>query len=318
VFGQEPDAGTLHETAKKFMRSGDWSNAILVLNKALAKDPGNISIKKDLALTKYYQRDFAGAREQVVELLENAEADVQAYQIAGNVYKALDELKDCERMYRKGLKTFPESGALYAEFGELLWMQQNPDCINQWLTGIEKDPGYAANYYHAAKVRYAQGAMVWAILYGEIFINIESYSRRTAETKTMLFEAYKQYFSGANVKNNTKQSPFIEEVSKILNKHQSVITSGITTESLIMLRSRFILDWQKTSAEKYPYRLFDHHLQLLQEGLFEAYSYWIFEAASDLNNYERWMKQNPNPYKNFTRFQQSKLFKIPPGQHYIK
>ena len=316
AYAQEPDAATLHETAKQFMRSGDWNNAVMVLTKALAKEPGSMAIKKDLALTQYYQRDFAAAKENVNQLLEREDADVQVYQIAGNIYKALDELKDCGRIYRKGLKIFSETGSLYAEYGELLWMQQDPDCMNQWLAGIEKDPGYSGNYYFASKARYAQGSMVWALLYGEIFINLESYSKRSAEIKALLFEAYKKYFSAAPAA--VKQNTFIDEVSKQLNKNQSVVMSGITTESLIMLRTRFLLDWMHESAGKYPYRLFEHHAQLLQEGMFEAYNYWIFEAASNLNNYDKWIKEHANPYQEFTRFQRSKLFKMPAGQHYLK
>jgi len=318
AHAQEPDATTLHETAKQFMRTADWSNALLVLNKALAKEPNNLSIKKDLALTQYYQRDFANAKETVATLLERDDADVQVYQIAGNIYKALDELKECERIYKKGLKSFSESGALYAEYGELLWLQQDPDCMNQWLTGIDKDPGYSGNYYYASKARYAQGAMLWALLYGEIFINIESYSKRTAEIKALLFEGYKKYFSGTNAGTDKKQSAFIDEVSKTLKRSQSVVTAGVTTESLIMLRTRFLLDWQQSGAERYPYRLFDHQLQLLREGMFDAYNYWIFEAASNLNSYEKWTKEYVNAYKDFTRFQRSRLFKVPPGQHYLK
>jgi len=318
VSAQEPDATSLYETARQFMRTGDWNNAILVLNKALVKDPANISIKKDLALTQYYQRDFASAKETVKQLLDRDDADVQVYQIAGNIYKALDEAKECERIYKKGLKVFSESGALYAEYGELLWQQQNPDCMNQWLTGIEKDPGYSANYYFASKARYAQGSMIWALLYGEIFINLESYSKRTAEVKALLVEAYKKYFSGVSTVPAGKQSPFIDEVTRLLNKNQSVVVAGITTQSLVMLRTRFLLDWQKELADKYPYRLFEHQLQLLQDGMFEAYNYWIFEAASDLNNYERWTKENANPYRDFTRFQRSKIFKVPAGQHYTR
>jgi len=315
---QEPDAATLHETGKQFMRTADWSNAILVLNKALAKEPNSLAIKKDIALTQYYQRDFANAKETVKLLLEREDADVQVFQIAGNVYKALDELKECERIYKKGLKSFSESGALYAEYGELLWLQQDPDCMNQWLTGIDKDPGYSGNYYYASKARYAQGAMLWALLYGEIFINIESYSKRTAEIKALLFEGYKKYFAGISSGTDKKQSSFMTEVTGMLQKNQSVVTSGITTETLIMLRTRFLLDWKQNAASTYPYRLFEHQIQLLQDGLFEAYNYWIFEAASNLDNYDKWTKENANPYKEFTRFQRSRVFKVPGGQHYLK
>jgi hypothetical protein len=317
LHAQEPDATALHETAKQFMRSADWSNAILVLNKALAKEPKSLSIKKDLALTQYYQRDFAAAKENINQLLQREDVDVQVYQIAGNIYKALDELKECSKIYKKALQSFSESGALYAEYGELLWLQQDPECMQQWLKGIEKDPGYSGNYYHASKARYTQGALVWALLYGEIFINLESYSKRTAEIKALLFEAYKKYYSGAG-DNTSRQSLFIDEVSKHLKKNQSTALTGITTTSLIMLRTKFLLDWQNESAQKFPYRLFEHQLQLLQEGLFEAYNYWVFEAASNLNNYEKWTKENANAYRDFTRFQRAKIFKIPGGQHYIK
>jgi Flp pilus assembly protein TadD len=81
VFAQETDAVTLYETAKQFMRGGDWSNAILVLNKAIQIEPNNLQFQKDLALTQYYQRDFAAAKERIGKLLEREDADVQVYQI---------------------------------------------------------------------------------------------------------------------------------------------------------------------------------------------------------------------------------------------
>ena len=112
AMAQEPDAAQLQETGKQFMRGGDWTNAVLVLNKALAKDPGNISIQKDLALTYYYQRDFAKAKETIKPLVEREDADIQVYQIAGNIYKALQEAKDGDKMFKKALKKYPNSGAL--------------------------------------------------------------------------------------------------------------------------------------------------------------------------------------------------------------
>ena len=192
---QDPDASQLHETGKQFMRSGDWANAVLVLNKALQKEPQNILILKDLAMTYYYQRDFAKAREIIKPLVDKDDADVQAYQIAGNVYKALQERKEAEKMYKKALKKYPTSGPLYAEYGELLWMMnENFTSIEQWELGIKNDPGYAGNYYFAARYYYFTTDKVWALLYGEIFVNMESYSSRTAEIKNLLLDSYKKFF----------------------------------------------------------------------------------------------------------------------------
>lgn len=319
IHAQEPDAAQLHETAKQFMRSGDWANAVLVLNKALVKAPDNYAIKKDLALTYYYQRDFANARETIKPLLDREDADVQVFQIAGNIYKQLAEAKDADRMYKKALKKFPNAGAIYAEYGELLWLEKDFNCINVWEEGIKNDPNHAGNYYYAAKHYHLTTDKVWAIVYGEIFVNMESYSSRTAEIKTMLLESYKKFYltdpKAKQVKNNNE---FAAAFTDVMNRNNAVVNNGITTETLIMLRTRFILDWYKDYAAKMPLRLFEHQRQLLQEGMFEAYNQWIFEAASNLAAYDNWTKLNAAQYAEFTKFQKSKLFKVPPSQNYQK
>jgi Tfp pilus assembly protein PilF len=320
AFAQDPDADQLHETGKQFMRGGDWANAVLVLNKALAKEPGSISIQKDLSLTYYYQRDFAKAKETIKPLLEREDADVQVFQIAGNVYKALQETKECEKMYRKALKKFPGTGALYAELGELLWMMdKNYECIDQWEKGIQIDPNYAGNYYYASRYYYFTTEKVWSLIYGEIFINMESYSSKTAEIKNLLLEGYKKLFTNdPKAKPSKNKSEFSDAFTATMNQNSAVVNRGINTESLTMLRTRFILDWSNQYSTKFPFRLFEHQKQLIQEGMFDAYNQWIFEAAGDLAKYENWTKLNAEQYNELTKFQKSKIFKMPPGQYYQK
>lgn len=319
LMAQDPDAAQLHETAKQFMRSGDWANAILILNKALAKEPGSFSIQKDLALTYYYQRDFAKARETVKPLVEREDADVQTYQIAGTIYKQLEDAKEADKMYRKAIKKYPNAGALYAEHGELLWLQKDFNCINQWETGIKNDPNYSGNYYFAARYYHLTTDKVWALVYGEIFVNMESYSSRTAEIKTLLLESYKKFFlNDPKAKPSKNVTEFTTAFTDVMNRNAAVTNNGITTETLIMLRTRFILDWYKDYGAKMPFRLFEHHRQLLQEGMFEAYNQWIFEAANNLAAYDNWIKLNAAQYNEFTKFQKSKLFKVPLNQYYQK
>jgi Tfp pilus assembly protein PilF len=319
LLAQDPDAAQLHETAKQFMRGGDWANAVLILNKALAKEPNNLSIQKDLALTYYYQRDFAKAKETVKPLADREDADVQTYQIAGTIYKQLEEAKEAGKLYAKALKKFPAAGVLYAEYGELLWLQKDYTCIDQWETGIRVDPNYAGNYYFASRFYHFTTDKVWSIVYGEIFINMESYSSRTAEIKTLLLEAYKKFYTvDPKAKPSKAKTPFTEAFTELMNRNSAVTNNGVTTETLIMLRTRFILDWYKDYAGKLPFRLFEHHRQLLQEGMFEAYNQWIFEAAGNLAAYENWTRVNAAQYNEFTKFQKSKLFKVPQGQYYQK
>src|SRR5687767_6373047 len=107
-FSQD-DVKTMHENAKTFMRSGDFDNAVIVLTRALQKDKDNLELQKDLVMSYYLKRDYTKALEGAEVLINRDDADVVTYQIAGNVYKALEEAKDCEKMYKKALKKFPKS-----------------------------------------------------------------------------------------------------------------------------------------------------------------------------------------------------------------
>jgi Tfp pilus assembly protein PilF len=146
--GQDPK--TPLETARSFQRQGDYQNALLVLNRALEQQPNDLNMLKELAFTYYLQRDYVKAKQVALPLPSRSDADVQTYQIMGLVYKAIEERKDCERLYKEGINRFPNSGVLYNEYGEMLWTKQDYAAIKWWEKGIEADPNYASNYYNAA------------------------------------------------------------------------------------------------------------------------------------------------------------------------
>src|SRR6267154_1967836 len=76
-------AAELHETARTFMRQGDFTNAILVLNRAAKLDPKDIEILKDLGLNYYFSKDYPKALEVYKPLLDRPDADDQCFQVAG-------------------------------------------------------------------------------------------------------------------------------------------------------------------------------------------------------------------------------------------
>ena len=315
----QDDVKTLHETAKTFMRSGDFDNAIVVLNRALQMDKNSLDLQKDLVMTYYLKRDFVKASEGAKVLIERDDADVVTFQIAGNVYKALEQVKDCEKMYKNALKKFPRSGPLYSEYGELLWAIKDYSAITQWEKGIEVDPAYSGNYYNAALFYFYSKDKVWGLLYGEIFVNMESLSERGAAMKQMLLQGYKEkLFAEADIMKGEEKnkSEFAKAYLQTMGKQSSLASKGITTETLTMIRTRFILDWFANNASKYPFRLFEFQRQLLQEGMFNAYNQWLFGTTENLAAYDNWTKTNADEYNSFVAFQKSRVFRMPPGQYY--
>ncbi|MBK5270345.1 MAG: hypothetical protein JJE22_04950 [Bacteroidia bacterium] len=323
-FGQQDDPKTLHETAKNFMRTGDFDNAIIVLTRALQKDTKNLELQKDLVMSYYLKRDYVKALDGVKDLVNRDDADVVTFQLAGNVYKALEQVKDCEKIYKQGLKKFPNSGPLYSEYGELLWAAKDFEAIKQWEKGIEVDPTYSGNYYNAALFYFFTNDKVWSLLYGEIFVNMESLSERGAAMKQLLLQGYKEkLFVNTNpAKSQEKdskaviKSEFAKAFLGTISKQSSLTERGVTTETLTMIRTRFILDWFENYSAKYPFRLFDFQRQLLQEGMFEAYNQWLFGTIENLAAYDNWTKTHRVEYTAFDTFQRSRIFRMPPGQYY--
>lgn len=306
------------KTAKAFIRQGDYNNAILVLNRALESDPNNIELKKDLAFAFYLQRDFPKSMAVIRPIVESNQADIQSYQILGMVFKAVNEKREAERMYRAAIRKFPESGVLYNDYGELLWSKNDyGPASRQWLKGIQTDRNYPGNYYNVAKYYYMSDDKVWGLIYGEIFLNLESYTQRTPEIKNILVEGYKKLFSETDLmRGQDTKNDFVKAYLDIAKTHAPVVDQGITPDALTALRTRFILSWYEKVATKYPFRLFDYHKQLAKAGLFDAYNQWIFGAAGNLSLFQQWTSTHTDEYTRFTKFQKSRVFKMPEGQWY--
>ncbi len=301
------------------MRQGDYANAILVLNRALESDSDNAEMRKDLALAYYLQRDYPKALDAMKPLVESrGSGDAQSFQILGMIHEGTDNRKDAERAYRQGLRRFPESGALFSELGELLWSNGLfPEALSQWLKGIQRDQSYPGNYFHAAKYYYLSRDKVWGLIYGEIFINLESYSRRTPEVKTMLYEGYKKLFAETDLtREQDNKNEFVKAFLEVMKENAHVVSKGVTPEALTVLRTRFLLRWNEKYAARFPFRLFDYHKQLAKTGMFDAYNQWIFGAANNLTTFQQWTVTHPEEYNKFSSFQKNRVFKVPDGQYY--
>jgi tetratricopeptide (TPR) repeat protein len=315
LFAQ--DAKQILENARTYMHKGDYPNAILVLNRGLASHPSNLEIAKDLGLNYYYFKDYKKALEVLNPLLDRNDVDDQCFQIAGDAYWAMEDAKEAENTYRKGIKKLPGSGPLYNELGKVLWVKNDYTAIKQWEKGIETDPGFAGNYYNASKYYYFTTDKVWSLLYGEIFLNIDPKSAYSPEIKNILLEGYKKLFADADLeKSNKEKNNFTAAFLKTMNKQSSLASPGINAESLTMIRTRFILEWDASYAAKFPFKLFQLHKQYIQEGLFDAYNQWVFATAQNLPAYQSWTTAHTKEYNELNRFLQDRIFKVPAGQYY--
>ncbi len=316
---QEPGK-KLQETAKTMLMQGDFENAIAILESAAKQAPGDLSILKDLSYACYLKRDFAKAIQVGRPLSERQDADEQVFQILGLSYKAIAAYKDGIKLYKAALKKFPNSTIIYNEYGELLAMDNSPEeAIEQWEKGIQVDPNFSGNYYNACIYYTKMGNWIRMALYGEIFINLESFTERTTEVKKAVLNAWQKLFLPTVISQQKKLSisSFEKEVLQILEKQVTITKAGFQADNSTSLRSQFILEWFKTNAATFPFRLFDQQQYFIREGLFEAYNQWIFTESVNENAYKIWKDTHPKESQLYDEYQKTRLFKLPVGQYYF-
>lgn len=313
---QEENVQKLQDNARTFMRQGDFANSSLLLVRAYKLAPDNIDVAKDLAFVYYLQKDNQKGLQVIVPFLNHPNTDDQTFQIAANLYQAAEMFKDAEKVYKKGVKQFPNSGPLYNDYGQMIWPTDNNAAAQLWEMGIKEDPSFAGNYYNATKHYYINRDIVWTLLYGEIFVNLESYTQRTTEIKNILLAEYKRLYANPELFTPKNASKFEQAFLSTLNGYNGIVDNGITPETLTMVRTRFVLDWELKYWDKYPFQLFQLHKNFLEKGIFPMYNHWLFGAAQNLAEYDQYTKKNHEEYDVFINYQKNNLFRIPKGQYY--
>lgn len=323
----------LYKRAQTFIRSGDYANAIIILKRTLEIQPQSALYRQALAYAYSLNRNYRDAEKMIETVLRSNAANIQTYQIAGNIYRAEQDLKAAEKNFKKGLKQFPESGILYSELGQVYYDQREyTHALQSWVKGIKTEPDYAPNYYFAARTYYYSRDKFWTLIYGEIFINLERYTNRTTDMKKMLLATYKSVINSSitlslTSENENDQQPggfstlekpaFKKAVLMTLGKSaETLISRGVTPETLVMTRVRFMLNWDHFYQLVYPYALFDLYRTLIHNGLFEAYNQWIFGPANNPAVYKGWVKRNEKVMHRLIDFLNNHTLQPKPSQFY--
>jgi hypothetical protein len=305
----------LYLKAKRFMNQGNFDSAGFYLEKALLLSPDQLDMLEDQVYLEILKRDFAKAMELSKRLVVRPDAGIKTFQVVGMVYKEIADYKSAKKMYEQALLKFPNSGLLYTEFGDLYAvMNKRSEAIKVWEKGIEMDPGYSGNYYYATLYYTETNNPVWAMLYAENFVNIESLSDRTAEIKGVLSDIYKKISAPGYL--ISKNNPFAFAVAGTFSKQPVLNMNNITVGGLTSLRMGFIKDWYQQNNTKFPYKLFEYHDQLIKEGLFEAYNQWLFGPSLNTDAYNTWIAANKDKMAAFQKFISGRVYKVPQGQYY--
>ena len=307
--------------AIKLMDNGKIDESIKLLEEAAQLDPDKIDFPYELAYAHYLKEDYKGTIIILEKYLEHKDVTEQFFQLLGNSYDMLsDSIKSIES-YDAGLKKFPSSGMIYLEKGNISWMKKD---INKALSfyekGIEVDPGFPSNYYRSTLIYCRSTEEVWGMMYGEIFMNLERNSKRTAEISKLLFDTYK---SEIILTNDTSKSVNFCEKNNIISidnlksdKYKptfsmlyemtlilSIISEkSIDINSLDRIRQNFVEFYFSMGHDATnPNVLFEYQDKILKAGHLEAYNHWLL-MKGDEDGFNKWLSANKEKWENFLKW----------------
>jgi len=321
TFGEteKQKAHDLGMQAIKVMDAGKIEEAITLLEEAKELDSENINYPYEIAYAHYLNKDYKKAIDILKELTKHPQSTARIYQMLGNACDMDGDREKASKVYDLGLKKFPKSGILYVERGGMEYVKENDKgALEYYEKGIQVDPKFPSNYYWASKLYLSSTEKVWGMLYGEIFMNLERGSKRTAEISKLLYDTYK---SQIKFKSEDSYSVDFSRNSTILVKsgddpkkmklpfeigvYEPVLATSIAGEKSINLdalhriREKFLESYYSRDFQKnYPNVLFDYQRKIKSSGHLEAYNHWLL-MKGDEEAFDQWVSGKDEVFEKF-------------------
>ena len=326
VYGQTTNKEKALDKGKEaiqLMDNGKIDESIKLLKEAQKLDPDNIIYPYELAYAHYLKEDYKEVIKISEKIVNRKDVTERVFQLLGNSYDMIGKSDKAFEVYDAGLKKFPKSGMMYLEKGNVHWEKKEYDkALSYYEKGIEVDPKFSSNYYRAAKIYCNSTEEVWGMIYGEIFMNLERNSGRTAEISKLLYDTYKseiKFTSDTSFSVSFSQNISISanDMKKSTGKMKLPFGIGVYEPTLMFsilgektinintlsnIRSTFIDNYFKNGHEKtYPNVLFSYQKKVKDAGHIDAYNHWIL-MKGDENGFGEWHSENEEKWDNFVKW----------------
>jgi tetratricopeptide (TPR) repeat protein len=318
AYGQTPaqTAESKGLAAIKLMDEGKLDESIALLQEAHRLDPARSTYSYELSYAYYQQKKYSQAIELAEPLLKLPDATDRTFELLGNIYDNNGNAAKAIDTYEAGLRRFPKSGRLQVELGIMYMGEKKYDkALSYFEDGIRVAPAFPSNYYWATRLFCNSSEEVWGMLYGEVFMNLERNSPRTAEISKLLYDTYKSQitFKGRDTtvvsfSSNTVLAPAQGKKLKLPYGgmvYEPVLVVAVGKEkaidafSLDRIRTSFVQNYYAMSFSKdKPNLLFEYQQRLLKAGHLEAYNHWLLMKGNEAE-FTQWQKANPFKWQGF-------------------
>lgn len=253
--------------------------------------------------------------------------DVDGYILLGKTYDLIQKPVTAIGILYEGLKKFPNEGALYLEAGRIKFMNHEIEsALSFWEDGILADPDFPENYLSAAKLFLLSEEPLWAVIYSEIFLNLNKDPKINAIAGNIFTDAHRSsinIISDSVIKISFSQNAYFRNGVFTTHTFESFYENvflyalaglGDTLNLTVLLNARvkFVEIWQREAMNKFSNPLFSYHKLLLNNGLLEAYNYFLIKDSFP-KEFENWLNLNRGYFNRFMEFRSNNPISVYSG-----
>lgn len=294
---------------------------------ALVKEyPDNYTVRYERMYALYMLGRYSEVAESSKKLLKSPDATPLTFQLCGNAFDNLGQADKARKIYRDGLKKFPEAAMLNLELG-VIDLKENKlhDALSQFEDGILADPAFASNYYRAAQLYFDSDNTAWGLVYGETEILLApNNEQRCEEMASQIRDTWKNAisFKGTNDSLTVKVSLVKTHNISIDSKGKQAYIDfpgtlemcaaiALSTDSLLRpftgtiaqlsaLRKGIVEAYFNMTDNLYGNAMYllPFQKKVIDAGHWEAYNYFLFSPAAP-EEFNQWYEANPKRLEAF-------------------
>ncbi len=313
--GLSPELKQMYRNVEQYRQLGNYKDAIITLKQLLVLAPGHNTLITELGNLYYVSGEYSLAAETLEPLMKEPHSSDTVFQLLAASQMVQKEFKKANNTLNKGQAGFPSSCMLFYRRGQLCMLQQDNDAaIQAWQAGIQACPGEPLNYLEAARAYLNTDNKIEGLMLGEAYLAMRSDTAGNDSVKKMIFEGWKNYFvtladkkPGKNTGKGSAQ--IIDDYYRMLTP---VVSDGITTENLTMVRTRLLMEWVANQPRPGRGDLFEYQDDLIRNGRFDMYNEWLFGKAEHEGQYNAWLKFHDYEMEQFLKWRSANPFKPVP------
>ncbi len=299
LFAQNKAIELHVQTANTKMGEGKFDEAAKAWERALVYEPDNIDFLFGYGMALYRQEKYPELLEKLEPVIEKGLASIPYYRIVGNTYDIIGQYEKGKQVLNAGIEKYPNEGELQLDLGIIEMIREDHQkALEFWEQGIESDPIFSDNYYWCTKTYAKSNEPIWALYYGELFLNLNrNGGDKFDEISRIVYRVY-----GDMIEKKSSASPKIvltregtnylkeahEQIFSILDKNGLLrMDRGANAEGKInrlraisYIRKDFLDLWNQVYAEKYPINIYKRHNELVEKNYFDSYNFWVMGAGN--------------------------------------